>query len=144
MFILTETFSVLKKEIVLGCWNLISSKSAQPWEVGLLQSHNSSSSEFLVQDRGLPTPLQTGEWTKCLRIVSWGSGYPLFRAMGSRWWYRRWGNWSESSFFIRNPMVFALVKLSVSAACSSWGFWVLMTHFLFGLLDSACDYVFED
>lgn len=33
-------------------------------------------------------------------------------------------------------MAFALVRLSVSAAGSSQGFWVLMTHFVFGPLDS--------
>lgn len=41
------------------------------------------------------------------------------------------GEQGESSFFVRNPMAFAVVRLSVSAASSSQGFWVLTTYFLF-------------
>ena len=129
-----KSFSVVRKEIVPSCWNVIRSRSAQPWEMELIQSCDSSASEFPARGLAHPSPTWWMDQMLIICRLGEGSGTPLAQshAQLGGWWCRRQGSWGESSFFIRNPMAFIVVRLSVRVAGSSRGFWVLTTCFLFG------------
>lgn len=121
------------------CWNLIRSRSAQLWGGGggLIWSCDSSASEFPVQERGLFIPPQHCRQNKCLFIVGWGGERDVPRmgpsilstvADGTG----GWGTEVSPHFSLGILWLLPVVRLSVSAAGCSQGFWVLMTYFLFG------------
>lgn len=104
--------------------------------MGLIQSSDSLASEFPAQGLDAPSPTWWVDQMLILCGLGEGSGTSLAQghAQHSRWWCRRQGSWSESSSFTGNSMASAVVRLSVRAAGSSQGFWVLMTCFLSGPL----------